>query len=220
MTIKWFIVCLAKMVQSFIEESNNKQTPVSEFARNSCNYFNRNNNDSSDEELDCFGESITSGSINDVGDTLKSLIPCASVVERNLLADTSKIVDKNSKVFKRKNDLRKIAVENISSLGYDSSICHSKWEKHSLTLEVNMNTLMSLWKAQPCTHYMQRGICKFGSACRFDQLMEFLSYSPSASSLSDMPVAPYPIDSSSFELRSELASGSSIESGCTGFSIK
>ncbi|CAI8584923.1 unnamed protein product [Vicia faba] len=122
-------VCLAKMVQSFIEESNDKQTPVSKFARNSCNCFNGNSNDSSDEELDFFGESITSGSINDAGDALKSLIPCASVVERNLLADTSKIVDKNSKVFKRKNDLRKIVAENLSSLGYDSSICHSKWDK-------------------------------------------------------------------------------------------
>ncbi|CAL5208154.1 unnamed protein product [Lathyrus oleraceus] len=122
-------VCLAKMVQSFIEESNDKHAPVSKFARNSCNCFNGNSNDSSDEELDFFGESTTSGSVNDAGDALKSLIPCASVAERNLLADTSKIVDKNSKVFKRKNDLRKIVAENLSSLGYDSSICHSKWDK-------------------------------------------------------------------------------------------
>ncbi|KAL5080332.1 hypothetical protein RYX36_008753 [Vicia faba] len=33
---------------SFIEESNDKQTPVSEFARNNCNYFSGNFNDSSD----------------------------------------------------------------------------------------------------------------------------------------------------------------------------
>jgi hypothetical protein len=60
---------------------------------------------------------------------LQSLIPCASIAERNLLADTSKIVDKNSKVYKRKNELRKIVAENLSSLGYDSSICKSKWNK-------------------------------------------------------------------------------------------
>jgi len=59
----------------------------------------------------------------------QSLIPCASAVERNLLADTSKIVDKNSKVYKRKDDLKKIVTESLSSLGYDSSICISKWDK-------------------------------------------------------------------------------------------
>lgn len=122
-------VALAKMVQSFIEESNEKQNPVSKLTRNRCNCFNGNSNDSSDEELDFFGESIATGSFNDAGDALKSLIPCASVAERNLLADASKIVDKNSKVFKRKNDLRKIVAENLQSLGYDSSICKTKWHK-------------------------------------------------------------------------------------------
>ncbi|KAK7268930.1 hypothetical protein RIF29_21640 [Crotalaria pallida] len=130
-------VCLAKMVQSFIEESNDKpqQTPAgaAKCGRHRCNCFNGNSNDSSDEEFDIFGsgfsESISSGSFGDTSDTLKSLIPCASVAERNLLADTSKIVEKNSKVFKRKDELRKIVTESLSSLGYDSSICKSKWDK-------------------------------------------------------------------------------------------
>ncbi|XP_048321279.2 zinc finger CCCH domain-containing protein 34 isoform X2 [Ziziphus jujuba] len=72
-----------------------------------------------------------------------------------------------------------------------------------------------------CTHYAQRGVCKFGPACKFDHPMESLSYSPSASSLTDMPVAPYPVgssigtlapSSSSSELRPELTSGSSKDS--------
>lgn len=71
-----------------------------------------------------------------------------------------------------------------------------------------------------CTHYTQRGVCKFGSACKFDHPMGSLSYSPSASSLADMPVAPYPVgssvgtlapSSSSSELRPELGAGSSKE---------
>ncbi|KAI4345452.1 hypothetical protein L6164_012575 [Bauhinia variegata] len=75
--------------------------------------------------------------------------------------------------------------------------------------------------APPCTHYTQRGVCKFGPACKFDHPMGALSYSPSASSLADMPVAPYPVgssmgtlapSSSSSELRPELVSGSSKES--------
>ncbi|XVF62627.1 hypothetical protein PTKIN_Ptkin09bG0023700 [Pterospermum kingtungense] len=72
--------------------------------------------------------------------------------------------------------------------------------------------------APPCIHYTQRGACRFGAACKFDHPMGTLSYSPSASSLSDMPVAPYPVgstvgtlapSSSSSELRPELLSGSS-----------
>ncbi|KAE8723393.1 Zinc finger CCCH domain-containing protein 58 [Hibiscus syriacus] len=67
-----------------------------------------------------------------------------------------------------------------------------------------------------CTHFSRRGVCKFGPACKFDHPMEKLSYSPSTSSVSDMPV-PYPLgsmigtlapSSSSLNLRPELLSGS------------
>ncbi|KAG5559934.1 hypothetical protein RHGRI_003281 [Rhododendron griersonianum] len=68
-----------------------------------------------------------------------------------------------------------------------------------------------------CTHYAQNRECKFGASCRFDHPMGTLSYSSSASSLADMPVAPYPVgstvgtlapSSSSSDLRQELISGS------------
>lgn len=67
-----------------------------------------------------------------------------------------------------------------------------------------------------CSHYAQNGVCKFGPSCKFDHPMRTLSYSPSASSLTDMPVAPYPVgstnatlapSSSSSDLRRELLSG-------------
>ncbi|KAG8369998.1 hypothetical protein BUALT_Bualt14G0071900 [Buddleja alternifolia] len=67
-----------------------------------------------------------------------------------------------------------------------------------------------------CSHYAQNGVCKFGPSCKFDHPMRILSYSPSASSLTDMPVAPYPLgstnvtlapSSSSSDLRPELLSG-------------
>ncbi|KAF3456916.1 hypothetical protein FNV43_RR01570 [Rhamnella rubrinervis] len=128
-------VCLAKMVQNFIEESNERQpAPAAKCGRNRCNCFNANN-DSSDDEFDVFdgfGDSMTtSGSYGgDASDILKTLIPCVSVAERNLLADTAKIVEKN-KTQKRKDDLRKIVTDGLSSMGYDSSICKSKWEKSS-----------------------------------------------------------------------------------------
>ncbi|CAK9215508.1 unnamed protein product [Sphagnum troendelagicum] len=46
--------------------------------------------------------------------------------------------------------------------------------------------------APPCTFYTHYGICKFGPTCKFDHPLGGLTYSPSASSLADMPVAPYP----------------------------
>ncbi|EYU22370.1 hypothetical protein MIMGU_mgv1a005385mg [Erythranthe guttata] len=66
-----------------------------------------------------------------------------------------------------------------------------------------------------CSHYAQNGMCKFGPSCKFDHPMKTLSYSPSASSLTDMPVAPYPVgstnatlapSSSSSNLRPEILS--------------
>ncbi|CAN0900558.1 Zinc finger CCCH domain-containing protein 32 [Linum grandiflorum] len=72
--------------------------------------------------------------------------------------------------------------------------------------------------AAVCTHYTQRGQCKFGAVCRFDHpIPTAISYSPSASSLADMPVAPYPVGSSLGTLApssssSELNSGSSRDS--------
>ena len=59
----------------------------------------------------------------------QSLTPCASVAERNLLADTAKIVDTNNKINKSKEDLRKIVTDGLSSLAYNSSTCKSKWDK-------------------------------------------------------------------------------------------
>ncbi|KAJ4823473.1 hypothetical protein Tsubulata_034633 [Turnera subulata] len=81
--------------------------------------------------------------------------------------------------------------------------------------------------APTCTHYSQRGQCKFGAACRFDHPMGTLSYSPSASSLADMPVAPYPVgssigtlapSSSSSELRPKVILGSNSMSSSTSTS--
>ncbi|KAK7393735.1 hypothetical protein VNO78_22299 [Psophocarpus tetragonolobus] len=119
-------VCLAKMVQNFMEE----QPPAPKCGRNRCNCFNANSSD--EEDSDLFGAPSAPESSNaDAAESLKSLIPCASVGERNLLADVARIVEKNGKSFKRKDDLRKVLAEALSSLGYDSSICKSKWEKTS-----------------------------------------------------------------------------------------
>lgn len=64
-------VCLAKMVQSYIEESNEKNFR----GRHRCNCFNGNGNDSSDDEFDLFGLNEFNGNGNgvssDAADILK-----------------------------------------------------------------------------------------------------------------------------------------------------
>lgn len=127
-------VCLDKMVQNFIEENTFERVQQTQkCGRNRCNCFNGNSNDSSDDEFDfAFGDSVsnTSSSFGDYVDTVKSLIPCSTTVERNLLADISKMVEKN-KTCKRKDDLRTIVTDGLLSLGFNASICKSKWEKTS-----------------------------------------------------------------------------------------
>ncbi|XP_074316145.1 uncharacterized protein LOC141652526 [Silene latifolia] len=111
-------VCLAKMVTNFIEENNNNNEKHG--VRNRCNCFNGNGSDGSDGEADAA----------DIGDFLKSLVVCATVNERNVVADTARVVaEKNNKVFKRKDELRKLVVEGLMAVGYDAAICKSKWEK-------------------------------------------------------------------------------------------
>nr|XP_027069080.1 uncharacterized protein LOC113694346 [Coffea arabica] len=69
-----------------------------------------------------------------------------------------------------------------------------------------------------CHHYLQNEVCKFGCSGMFDHPMGSLSYSPSASSLADVPVAPYAVgssmgtlapSSSSLDLRPKLILSSS-----------
>ncbi|KAH6768508.1 hypothetical protein C2S51_013844 [Perilla frutescens var. frutescens] len=126
-------VCLDKMVQNFIEDNERQSsTTAVKCGRHRCNCFNGNSNDSSDDEFDFFTDLLTANSsFNDPSDSLKSLIPCASVAERNLLADTSRIVEKNNKTCKRNDELRKIVTDGLIALGYNASICKSKWEKSS-----------------------------------------------------------------------------------------
>ncbi|XP_047319223.1 uncharacterized protein LOC124922535 [Impatiens glandulifera] len=119
-------LCLAKMVQNFIEE-NEKPSASTKCSRNRCNCFNGNRNDISDDEFEFTGCLNDLNPNTDALENLKSLMLCP-VSERNVLADTWKIVDKN-KACKRKDELRNLVNEGLILLGYDSSICKSRWDK-------------------------------------------------------------------------------------------
>lgn len=68
-------VCLAKMVENFMEENNNQEkqsSSVVRCGRNRCNCFNGNGDDSSDDDYDVFGSfSESNHSSSDVPEILK-----------------------------------------------------------------------------------------------------------------------------------------------------
>ena len=64
-------VCLAKMVQNFIEENHEKHSTSVKCGRNRCNCFNRNSYDSSEDESDVFGDSNNCPSTGEVSEILK-----------------------------------------------------------------------------------------------------------------------------------------------------
>ncbi|XP_019454561.1 PREDICTED: uncharacterized protein LOC109355794 isoform X2 [Lupinus angustifolius] len=108
-------VCLAKMVQNFMEGGNHDKHSVSS------NCFNGNCDYGSDAESETYSSST---------EALKGLVACASVCERNLLADTAKIVEKNKVMCKRKDQVcRNVVTEGLIAFGYDASVCKSRWEK-------------------------------------------------------------------------------------------
>ncbi|KAL6007293.1 hypothetical protein ACLOJK_032790 [Asimina triloba] len=128
-------VALAKMVQNFMEESSEKQADA-KCGRNRCNCFNGNGSDSSEDELGFYNgshigssDSLVAPPSGDACEILKSLAPCTSVTERNLLADVANIVERNKTICKSKVECRGIAATGLSALGYDASICKSRWEK-------------------------------------------------------------------------------------------
>ncbi|XP_041003513.1 uncharacterized protein LOC121248951 [Juglans microcarpa x Juglans regia] len=121
-------LCLSKMVQNFIEENNEKQSCAIKCGRNRCNCFNRKCTDNSEDDLDFYNDSNFSFSTEAL-EFLKGLVPCASVWERKLLADTAKIVEKN-KICKRKDEFcRNVVTDGLLAMGYDASVCKSRWEK-------------------------------------------------------------------------------------------
>ncbi|XP_031474167.1 uncharacterized protein LOC116246434 [Nymphaea colorata] len=113
-------VCLAKMVQNFLEETD-KQVKC---GRSRCNCFN--SSDSSDDDHDSGESRLFSG---DATEILKSLVSCASVPERNLLADTARLVEVRSKSCRQNVSLKASVAEGLLALGYDASICKSKWDQ-------------------------------------------------------------------------------------------
>ncbi|XP_010521127.1 PREDICTED: uncharacterized protein LOC104800024 isoform X2 [Tarenaya hassleriana] len=120
-------VCLAKMVQNFIEDNNNNNSEKQRYGRNHCSCFSGSGTDSSDDEWEPVGGGFNSS--GEACETLKSLVLCTSICERNLLTETAKIVEKNKNLKRKDESSWKLLADGLVGLGYDATLCKSRWEK-------------------------------------------------------------------------------------------
>ncbi|KAL6894252.1 hypothetical protein ACP4OV_008350 [Aristida adscensionis] len=123
-------VGLDRMVLSFMEESAAVERPP----RGRCNCFNGSNHEESDDEEFDFLPSAhaPASALSAAGDTLealKGLVQSASVAERNLLADASRLAERCGKSCKAKAECRRAVADGLRALGYDAAVCTSRWEK-------------------------------------------------------------------------------------------
>ncbi|XP_062212679.1 uncharacterized protein LOC133913522 [Phragmites australis] len=123
-------VGLDRMVLSFMEDAATIERPP----RGRCNCFNGSNHEESDDEEFDFlpSDHSSSSAVAAAGDTLealKGLVQSTNVVERNLLADASRIAERCSKNCKGKAECRRAVADGLRALGYDAAVCKSRWEK-------------------------------------------------------------------------------------------
>ncbi|TVU44585.1 hypothetical protein EJB05_04030 [Eragrostis curvula] len=125
-------VGLDRMVLSFMEESG---AAVERPQRGRCsNCFNGSNQEESDDEEFDFlpsqhASAATAAAVGDALDSLKGLVQSASVLERNLLADASRLAERCRKGCKGKAECRRAVADGLRALGYDAAVCKSRWDK-------------------------------------------------------------------------------------------
>lgn len=125
-------VGLDRMVLSFMEDSAAVERPP----RGRCNCFNGSNYEESDDDEGFFlpsgqASAPLPSAAGDTLEALKSLVQSASVAERNLLADASRIAERCGRTCKGKAECRRAVADGLRALGYDAAVCKSRWEKAS-----------------------------------------------------------------------------------------
>uniref|UniRef100_A0A0E0DS17 Uncharacterized protein n=1 Tax=Oryza meridionalis TaxID=40149 RepID=A0A0E0DS17_9ORYZ len=128
-------VGLDRMVLSFMEDS--ATAAVERPPRGRCgSCFNGGGDGSDDEEFDFLpsdssatAAASAAAAAGDALDTLKGLVQSASMAERNLLADASRIAERCRKGGKKKADVRRAVADGLAALGYDAAVCKSRWDK-------------------------------------------------------------------------------------------
>ncbi|XP_047084568.1 uncharacterized protein LOC124695798 [Lolium rigidum] len=120
-------VCLDGMVRSFLEDGGAVVPGERANAARCCNCFN--GGDASDD--DDGPAAAEASALSDAAETIKGLVHCASLRERNLLADVSTLVERHRAAGARKRDLLRLLAASLVATGHDAALCLSRWDKSS-----------------------------------------------------------------------------------------
>ncbi|EER91615.1 hypothetical protein BDA96_01G261900 [Sorghum bicolor] len=114
-------VCLDGMVRSFMEDGVGGGDKAGHGGRY-CNCFHGGDN-SDDEEDD------EAAAASDVAETIKGLVHCATLRERNLLADVCAHLERHRAAGARRRDLLRLVASSLRAAGHDAAVCVSRWDK-------------------------------------------------------------------------------------------
>lgn len=114
-------VCLDGMVRSFMEDDVGSEKAA--HGGRYCNCFHGGDN-SDDEEDD-----EAAAAASDVAETIKGLVHCATLRERNLLADVCAHLERHREAGARRRDLLRLVASSLRGAGHDASVCVSRWDK-------------------------------------------------------------------------------------------
>ncbi|XP_066341754.1 uncharacterized protein [Miscanthus floridulus] len=112
-------VCLDGMVRSFMEDGVGGEKAG--HGGRYCNCFHGGDN-SDDEEDD-------EAAASDVAETIKGLVHCATLRERNLLADVCAHLERHRAAGARRRDLLRLVASSLRAAGHDAAVCVSRWDK-------------------------------------------------------------------------------------------
>jgi len=115
-------VCLDGMVRSFLEDGVGAGAEKPGHGGRYCNCFH--GGDNSDDE-----EDEEEAAASDVAETIKGLVHCATLRERNLLADVCAHLERHRAAGARRRDLLRLVAASLLATGHDAAVCVSRWDK-------------------------------------------------------------------------------------------
>ncbi|CAN6305191.1 unnamed protein product [Urochloa humidicola] len=120
-------VCLDGMVRSFLEDgvgAGGAEKPGN--GGRYCNCFHGGDNSDDDEDEEA---AAAAAAASDVAETIKGLVHCATLRERNLLADVCAHLERHRAAGARRRDLLRLVAASLRAAGRDAAVCVSRWDK-------------------------------------------------------------------------------------------
>ncbi|XP_040383880.1 uncharacterized protein LOC121055474 [Oryza brachyantha] len=122
-------VCLDGMVRSFLEDGSGGFAGAGVGAEKAghgarrCNCFHGGGSSDDDDDED------DTAANSDVAETIKGLVHCATLRERNLLADVCAHAERHRAAGARRRELLGLVAASLRAAGHDAAVCVSRWDK-------------------------------------------------------------------------------------------